>query len=153
MRYILAGFNGSSCSLNAVLHANEMANQSGARLHVLTVATFPTVGFEVCVDDLVEQHLSHCEVLIAALKPRLDSPDARVTLSIGHPAAEIVRYAREFGIDHIVVGCRGQWFGRWPSSATVRQVLAQAPCRVTVLNESIPAQVYAPEKYGVLKPV
>jgi nucleotide-binding universal stress UspA family protein len=136
MRYILAGFNGSECSAQAVLHARDMANQAGARLHVLTVVTVPAFGFDVYMDDLMEERVTRCEQLMEALKARLgECPTAHLVLRVGDPALELVHHATEYGVGRIVVGCRNRYFGRWPASRIVRHVLAQAPCPVTIIGK------------------
>ncbi|MHB0974030.1 MAG: universal stress protein [Thiobacillus sp.] len=50
-------------------------------------------------------------------------------------AGAIVLYAEDHGIDHIVVGHRGHGlFERWLTGSVARQVIACAPCAVTVVR-------------------
>jgi nucleotide-binding universal stress UspA family protein len=136
MRYILAGFNGSDSSMQAVLHAREISNRTGARLHVLTIATFPAMGFDTHMDDIMAQQVSHCEWLIESLKSRLGSNETtRLILRVGDPALEIVKHAVEYGVGQIVIGSRRHWFGRWPVSGVVRRIVAGASCEVTVVKD------------------
>jgi nucleotide-binding universal stress UspA family protein len=135
MRYILAAYNGSDHSLRAVNHAVEMADKTGARLHVLSVATIPAVGSDVYMDDIMRQNLSHCEQLVESLKVKLGaSGTTQMMVRIGDPVFEIVRHAVEYGVGQIVVGCRRHWFDRWPASRIVRQIVARAPCKVIVIG-------------------
>jgi nucleotide-binding universal stress UspA family protein len=144
MRYILAGFNGSDSSIQAVLYARDRANKAGARLLVLTVATFPAMGLDAYMDDVMEQQVSHCEQLIESLKRRLGSNETtQLILRIGNPALEIVKHAAEYRVGQIVIGCRRHWFGRWPVSRVVRQIVAGAPCGVTVIADQRSAQRWA----------
>ncbi|MNF02182.1 Universal stress protein family protein [compost metagenome] len=54
---------------------------------------------------------------------------------MGRPAEQIVRYAEENAIDHIVVGHRGHSdFERWLLGSVARQVIDHAPCAVTVIR-------------------
>jgi nucleotide-binding universal stress UspA family protein len=134
MQYILAGFSGSESSIQAVLYARDMAKKIGARLHVLIVSTFPAPSSDVYMNDIVDQHVSHCEQLIESLKLRMGASETtRLIVRVGSPAHEIVNHATDYGIGQIVVGCRRQWFKRWPVSHIVRQIMACAPCAVTVI--------------------
>jgi nucleotide-binding universal stress UspA family protein len=56
-------------------------------------------------------------------------------VAVGHPAEQIVRDAEAHGIEHIVVGHRGHTlFDRWLIGSVARQVIAYAPCAVTVVR-------------------
>lgn len=47
----------------------------------------------------------------------------------------MVRYAKQHAVDHIVVGYRGHTlFERWLIGSVARQVIAYAPCAVTVVR-------------------
>jgi nucleotide-binding universal stress UspA family protein len=141
MRYILAGFNGSDSSTQAVLHAREMADHLGARLHVLTVVAVPAFGCDVFMDDIMEQRVSHGEQLIESLKTRLGKrATTHLILRVGNPALELLNHAVEYRVGRIVVGCRSRYFERWPASRVVRHVVAQAPCPVTVIGGSRPSR-------------
>ncbi|WP_118181235.1 universal stress protein [Paraburkholderia phosphatilytica] len=145
MRYVLAAFDGSAPSRQAASVAQRLAASCGARLHLLTVAACPPHAPDSGVDALAEQQLQRCEISLHTLRRALISQftectpiDARwmiqVALRTGTAADEIVRYAEEFCVGRIVVGCRWRWFGRWPASRTVRALLARAPCAVTVVD-------------------
>jgi nucleotide-binding universal stress UspA family protein len=145
MRYILAGFNGSDSSMQAVLYARDRANKTAARLQVLTVAAFPAMGLDAYMDNIMEQQVSHCEQLIESLKRRLGSNETtQLILRAGNPAFEIVKHAMEYGVGQIVVGSRRHWFGRLPVSHVVRQIVAGAPCVVTVVKDRRGARRWAP---------
>jgi nucleotide-binding universal stress UspA family protein len=149
MRYISAGFNGSECSMKAVLHARDMAERTGARLHVLTIASFPRVSCDLCMDNIMEQEISHCEQLIESLNTKLGTSERmQLLLRVGNPALEIANHAKEYGVGQIVIGCRRQWFERWPASHVARQIIALAPCAVIVIGNARPAR-RLPEKEPV----
>ncbi|SOE88625.1 Nucleotide-binding universal stress protein, UspA family [Caballeronia arationis] len=135
MRCIVVAYNGSECALGAALFAKDMAQQRGARLHILTVARVPSVGFDACMNEIMEQRIAHWEEALRALKARLpDTQDTiRLSLRTGDPWREIVDYAAEHCAGEIVVGCRRYWLGRWPASHVVRRVVAHARCAVTVV--------------------
>jgi nucleotide-binding universal stress UspA family protein len=147
MRYVLAAFDGSAPSRQAASVARRLASACGARLHLLTVAAAVPLAPDSGVDALVEQQLQRCETSLHTLRRALGAEstertpiDARWMIQValrtgsGTAADEILRYAEEFGVGRIVVGCRWKWFGRWPASRTVRALLARAPCAVTVVD-------------------
>jgi nucleotide-binding universal stress UspA family protein len=75
--------------------------------------------------------------VLSTARSRLVASKARqhFHVVVGHPAEQIVRYAEEHGIDHIVVGRRGQTvFERWLIGSVARQVVAYAHCAVTVVR-------------------
>lgn len=62
-------------------------------------------------------------------------PDLWVVTSaqVGHPAEQILRYAAEHAVDHIVLGHRGRsFFDRWLLGSVSRRVVAYADCTVTI---------------------
>lgn len=63
---------------------------------------------------------------------------ARFGVKVGHPAETIMLHAEDHGIDHIVVGHRGHGlFERWLIGSVARQVIAYAPCGVTVVRPRV----------------
>src|SRR5260370_41848339 len=73
-----------------------------------------------------------------ALKQRGIAPERLAWLQrVGRPADEIVKAARELGVDSIVIGSRGntltQRMRRMLIGSTSRRVLRLAPCPVTVV--------------------
>jgi nucleotide-binding universal stress UspA family protein len=56
-------------------------------------------------------------------------------VAVGNPAEQMLRYAEQHAVDHIVVGHRGHTlFERWLIGSIARQVVAHAPCAVTVVR-------------------
>jgi len=137
MHTILLGYDGSSSAERAYDFAVELARRFGAELHVLAVVRPPEFGDEVETAASIEHSQRHYGHVLAALKPRLahDVPGATATLAVGHPAEQLVRYAEQHGIDHIVVGHRGRTaFERWLIGSVARQTIAHAHCAVTVVR-------------------
>ena len=137
IRHVLLGYDGSPSADDAYRFAVDFARRYGAELHVLAAARPPDFGDEVETEAVIENSRRHYERVLAALRARLaqDGVAAQVTLVVGHPAEQIVRYAEQHGIDHIVVGHRGRTpFNRWLIGSVARQVIAHAPCAVTVVR-------------------
>jgi nucleotide-binding universal stress UspA family protein len=137
IRKILLGYDGSDSAERALAFAGELAEKFGAELHVVAVARPPEVGDDVETSAVMEQSRRHYGRLLEAARARVATrPASCVTqVLIGHPAEQLVRYAEANHVDHIIVGHRGHTvFERWLIGSVARQVIAYAPCAVTVVR-------------------
>lgn len=141
MHDILAGYDGSASAREAVRFATNLAEKEGARLHILTVARSPDWGKLAHErSELLEHEKRYCEEIITELKGELGSTGVAVQYETvaGHPAKELVLYAERHNIDHVVVGHRGNTaFDRWLLGSIARQVIAYAPCSVTIVRSAL----------------
>ncbi len=138
IRNILLGYDGSESAKQAFEFAHELAQKYGAALHVLAVARPPEFGTEVETEAVVERGRHHFAHVLQPLRTRLASSPlaANFEVAVGHPAEQIVLYAEKHSVDHIVVGHRGHTlFERWLIGSVARQVIAYAPCAVTVVRQ------------------
>jgi nucleotide-binding universal stress UspA family protein len=138
MRKILLGYDGSDAAKHAFEFALDLAQKYGAELHVLAVARPPEFGTEVETEAVIENSRKHCLDVLQPLKARLAHATIQkhFEVAVGHPAQVIVLYAENHGIDHIVVGHRGQAiFERWLLGSVARRVIAYAHCAVTVVRK------------------
>ena len=132
---ILLGYDGSASAERALDFAVETARRYGAALHVLAVARPPDLGTEIEVEPVIEREIKHYESVLAGTADKLSGIDAHSEVVVGHPAEQILRYAETHGIDHIVVGNRGRTlFERLLLGSIARQVVAHAPCNVTIVR-------------------
>ena len=134
---ILLGYDGSASAERALGFAIETAQKYGAELHVLAVARPPDLGTEIEVEPVIERELKHYESVLAGMNDKLAGSDVKshCEVVVGHPAEQLLRYAETHGIDHIVVGNRGRsLFERLLLGSIARQVIAHAPCNVTVVR-------------------
>ena len=133
---MLIAYDGSDSARAAFDFALDLAAKFGAELFVLSVARPPEFGEEVETEAVIEQSTRHYESLLMELGIRIgDRKDVHFKVKVGHPAETIVLYSEEHGIDHIVVGHRGHGlFERWLIGSVARQVIAYAPCAVTVVR-------------------
>ena len=132
---LLIAYDGSDAARAAFDFARDLAGKYGAELHVLAVARPPDFGGEVETEAVIEQSRSHCNEVLQPLRARLVGQSAQFQVAVGHPAEQIVLYAERHGIDHIVVGHRGRsLFERWLIGSVARQVMAYAPCTVSIVR-------------------
>ncbi|MPW20522.1 universal stress protein [Paraburkholderia sp. CNPSo 3157] len=143
MQNVLVGYDGSPSARHAVTFAVDLAKRFDARLHVLVVARAPDWGaIELERKEMIDYELRHANEVLDDIKAKLASSgeQAEFDLVVGQPAKEIVLYTEQHGIDHLVVGHRGHTpFDRWLIGSVARQVLAYAPCAVTIVRD--PASV------------
>ncbi|MBU1424273.1 MAG: universal stress protein [Gammaproteobacteria bacterium] len=135
IKKVLVAYDGSNPSKAAFEFALDLANKYSAELHILAVASAPEFGAEVETEAIIESSRRHYTQLLHSLKDRAAGLTAHFEVVLGHPAESIVLYAEDHGIDHIVVGHRGHsLFERWLLGSVARQVIAYAPCSVTVVR-------------------
>jgi nucleotide-binding universal stress UspA family protein len=139
MHDVLVGYDGSVSARQAVAFAVDLARRYAATLHVLVVARAPDWGALAHErTELVEHEVRHCEGILAEIKSNLppSAGSVKFELVVGQPAKEIVLYAERHDIDHLVVGHRGHtMFDRWLIGSVARQVIAYAPCAVTIVRD------------------
>jgi nucleotide-binding universal stress UspA family protein len=132
---LLIAYDGSDSAKAAFNLAIELAGKFGAELHVLAVARPPEFGSEVETEAILENSRRHYTHLLQPLRSQVAGLTAHFEVMVGHPAESVVLYAEDHGIDHIVVGHRGHsLFERWLLGSVARQVIAYAPCAVTVVR-------------------
>jgi nucleotide-binding universal stress UspA family protein len=138
IKKILVAYDGSEPAARTFDFALDLARRYSAELHILAVARPPEFGTEVETEAVIESSRRHYGHVLQPLKTRLatESIQAKFEVTIGHPAEQILRYAERHGIDHIVVGHRGHSvFKHWLLGSVARQVIAHAPCAVTVVRK------------------
>jgi nucleotide-binding universal stress UspA family protein len=124
VRTILYPTDFSSYSNQAYLHAVALADTHRAALSVLYVATPGQEGEREYWRGQLEQ--------IRPANPSI--PFSHILLE-GDPAAEIVRYASEAGLDLIVMGTHGRTgTDRLLMGSVAEKVLRDAPCSVLVVK-------------------
>ena len=117
--------------------ALDLARCTGSELRVLAVVRPPDFAEDVETEDSIERGRENMQK--AMEEPLAKAASVGVTCGmdvvVGHPAEQIVIYAEANRIDHIVVGHRGHtFFERWLIGSVARQVIAYAPCAVTVVR-------------------
>jgi nucleotide-binding universal stress UspA family protein len=140
MKYVLAVYDGSEVSYSSVLLAAEVASRNGVRLHVLSVVSLPAVGLDIATDSAIAASVDSRQYLLESLKADLAARGqyVQLALKIGNPVDEIVRYATEFNVGQIVIGCAFKsLFDRWSARAILHRLVRLAPCPVTLVKDNI----------------
>jgi nucleotide-binding universal stress UspA family protein len=139
MNKVLVGYDGSESANHAVNFAVDLAKRYGASLYLVVVARTPDWGaLEHERSEVVEREVKHGEEILAEIKSKLGDLTLPVQfdLVVGQPAKELVLYAEKHEMDHLVVGHRGHTlFDRWLIGSVARQVIAYAPCAVTIVRD------------------
>jgi|SRR5215203_3464267 len=139
LKKVLVPHDFSETSEAAVRHAVALAHNFGARLYLLHVsdkarfemATEFPLGLDGTLEDAVRQRL------LKILTPREQIEFKPIfEFRSGSPSAEITRFAREAGIDLIVMGTHGRGFvAHVVVGSVAEKVVRTAPCPVlTVRN-------------------
>lgn len=151
-RTIVAAVDFSEGSNEAVLAAIELARPRHGRLHLVhavpDVFNSPWMVESAGVDlqgvqqRWIEDARDHLE-RTAADRP-LDAGALTTAVVVGHPAAEIVRYAIDQGADVIVLGSHGHGaIRRFMLGSVAERVMRHAPCPVMVVpHEALRATAF-----------
>lgn len=136
-RHILIAHDGSDVARKAFEVATKLAIATGAKLSVLSVVRPPEIGDDIETEALVERSQELFQHLHDTLRREQETLGRTLDTEIyvGHPAEQILRYADEHRIDHIVIGHRGKSvLQRWLVGSVSRQVIDHAVCSVTVVR-------------------
>ncbi|HYP52671.1 MAG TPA: universal stress protein [Pyrinomonadaceae bacterium] len=144
IRTILLPTDFSECARHALPAAAGLARRMGARLICLHVVEpmVPTVGFTPIAEplplaDLSEQLEDSAERELPKLArcEECAGLDVEDVIARGEAASEIVRVARERGVDLIVISSHGRTgLGRMLFGSTAESVVRHAHCPVLVVK-------------------
>jgi universal stress protein A len=140
---ILVATDLGAASDEALRIAVIMATTQGATLAILHVITDRSLALRAMgeADDAITEIIGELDrrarqaiaARLSSLGPR--RPNLAVDVLIGSPAAAIVRYAADSGIDLIVVGSHGRGpLPRLLLGSVAEQVLRRATCPVLVVR-------------------
>jgi len=134
---LLVAFDGSPSAQKAFAFAISLARVLEAELYVLAVARPPEPADDVETEAVIESAREYFEAQFAAASEKAKASGVRTQfeIAVGHPAEQIVDRADTQGIDHIVMGHRGNtFFRRWLLGSVCKQVIDHASCTVTVVR-------------------
>ena len=135
-RKALVGFDGREASRYAAQAACEMARQFGTQYEVLHVIDLPDLTEVGGRPDLMLQAEVEIETRTAeVLAGQLEELDPALTdhfqVRIGRPARVLLEYARESGVDTIVIGPHEKR-GLFDLGSTTRGIVSGARCNLWV---------------------
>jgi nucleotide-binding universal stress UspA family protein len=137
----------SSYSNQAYFHAIAQAEKHGASLTILFVYNPDHTTTPGSQGD-EEADRRYWRAQLEQIRPVDPHIAVRHVLLQGDPAAEIVRFGRDAGIDLVVMGTHGRTgMERLLMGSVAEKVLRDAPCSVLVVK--LPKGISAPERPDV----
>jgi nucleotide-binding universal stress UspA family protein len=119
-----------------------LLTEPGARLACVSVLETTYVGLDDYADErgssLHVKHLAALKHWARPISKALDLDEGRLTFHVlesTSPAAALIEFAQRNGVGQIVMGARGHSAVRRYLGSVSSQVVAQAPCTVTVVRE------------------
>ncbi len=140
MKKIMSAWDGSETAAQAFERAAELAAESGAELHVVSVADVPdyadTVGeYEGAIEDAARFFERKRERLEAAAQRY--GVGYHMQVIRGHPASALIEHARREGFDLIVVGRKGHSaLERFLLGSVTLKLAAHAPCPLLIVPKA-----------------
>jgi nucleotide-binding universal stress UspA family protein len=139
MNKILVAFDGSPKAYEAFDYALKLAAICNTKpeITVLSVAQPPEPIDIVEVDAVIDAATEHYKQLFVELKEKAKQKNIEIKteIAIGHPADQIVRYAKENDIDQIIMGQKGKSkIESWLLGSVSKRVSTYSPCTVTIVK-------------------
>ena len=136
---ILVATDGSEKNRPAVSEALRIGRICGSPVHAVYVAdlsTFESASADVVIgEDMWELVQREAAETLARIREMADGVNLTTVTLEGRPAAELLRYARENGIDLIVIGTQGKrGIERFLLGSVAETIIRNAPCRVLVVK-------------------
>jgi nucleotide-binding universal stress UspA family protein len=140
LKKILVAFDGSEQSYKAFDFALDMSRLcpgAAPEIIVISVAQPPEPIDIVEMDAVIDSATQHYEDLFKGLE--IDAKERNIEIKteviVGHPADQIVRYAKEKNSDMIVIGQKGKSkIENWLLGSVSKRVATYAPCTVTIVK-------------------
>jgi nucleotide-binding universal stress UspA family protein len=138
MEKILVAHDGSDVSNRALLEGAKLAQRFAASLTVVSaIPNLCFLGVPVDCSTIEQVYRAETEGILEGVKAKLREQGivGEMVVLEGNPADVIVDYAREKGMDVIVVGSTGKHATRRTILGSVSsKIIAHAPCQVLVVR-------------------
>jgi universal stress protein A len=127
----------STASDAALVHAESLAKQSGARLLIVHVEEPPLAyGGGELYYGLPEPGSERILAMLEDVRPKDPAVPFAHRMTMGDPAAEVVRMAADEGAEMIVMGTHGRsGVLRLLMGSVAEGIVRQAPCPVLIYRE------------------
>jgi nucleotide-binding universal stress UspA family protein len=135
VRSILVPMDFSEHSRAALRYARELAATYEARLevvHVIEEEVMPVVyGLDAVAPPTEQVHKQAAQALRTLITEEIGTEQVATTVTIGHPAAEVLTYATAHEVDLIVIATHGRTgLKHFLMGSVAEKVVRMAPCPV-----------------------
>ena len=140
LKKILVAFDGSPQSYQAfdfALEISKLCPGVAPEIFIISVAQPPEPIDIVEVDAVIDSATQHYEELFKGLrkKVRERNLEIKTEVVVGHPADQIVKYAKDKKCDMVIVGQKGKSkIESWLLGSVSKRVATYAPCTVTIVK-------------------
>jgi nucleotide-binding universal stress UspA family protein len=135
---ILIATDGSERNKAAVQEALKIGRECGSTVvaaYVIDLGTFESAPADIAMRDTWTVIQREADATLARVRDLAEGVNLETVLLEGKPAAEIVRYAAENGIDLIVIGTQGKrGLERLLLGSVAEHVIRSAPCKILVVK-------------------
>jgi len=135
---ILVATDGSDRNRAAVEEALRIGRACQAQVYAVYVAdtsALESASADVMIRDTWELVQREGEKALGRVREHAEGVAIETALLEGKPATEIVKYAKEKGIDLIVIGTQGKrGIERFLLGSVAESIIRSAPCRVLVVK-------------------
>ncbi|MCC7034990.1 MAG: universal stress protein [Acidobacteria bacterium] len=143
LKHVMVPTDFSETSGIALKYGKAFAEAFGATLHVVHIIEEPygqpwaveAYGFSLAAlqDEWIKEAKGRMETILTAEERA--SLKAVTTTVLGHPVMEIQRYAKDNGIDLIVMGTHGRGpLGHVVMGSVAERIVRKAPCPVLTVR-------------------
>ena len=135
---ILIATDGSDRNKTAIQEGLRIGRGCGSpvfAVYVTDLSALESASANVAIRDTWTVIQREAEDSLARIRTMADGVNLETVILEGKPAAEIVRFAGEKGIDLIVIGTQGKrGLERLLLGSVAEQVIRTAPCKVLVVK-------------------
>lgn len=140
LKKILIAFDGSEPSRYAFSYALELMRHFTIKIPEITVvavAQLPEPADIVEIDAIIDSATEYYKALFKELEVQAETMqlEIKTEVLVGHPADQVIRYAKEHEIDMIFAGQTGKSkIETWLMGSVSRRIVAYAHCPVTIVK-------------------
>jgi nucleotide-binding universal stress UspA family protein len=135
---ILVATDGSERNRAAVEEALRIGRACGSPVHAVYVAdisTLESASADVVIGDTWDLVQREAAMALARIRDIAEGVELETVVLEGKPATEILRYAKEQGIDLIVIGTQGKrGIERILLGSVAENIIRNASCKVLVVK-------------------
>jgi len=137
---ILIATDGSKRTQNAVETGIELAKQHKSKvyaIYVVDTVTFTSIPMDVTWENMYQLLKDEGEEAVSRVKEAAQGVDVETRVLEGNPAVELTKFAKDNGVELIVVGTLGKsGIDRLLLGSVAEKVVRIAPCPVMVIKSN-----------------